>query len=131
MTTTSLVLGLAGIVALFAPESVLVMLGATITKPLSVLVQVIGTLYFSIALMNWTATDSIIGGIYARPVSLANFAHFFSGTLVLAKYFFSNSLNVPILLMLIVYVILALFFYWLVFRHTGIVVANNNQSGSE
>ena len=131
MTTTSLVLGLAGIVALFAPESVLVMLGATITKPLSVLVQVIGTLYFSIALMNWTAKDSIIGGIYARPVSLANFAHFFSGTLVLAKYFFSNSLNVPILLMLIVYVILALFFYWLVFRHTGIVVANNNQSGSE
>lgn len=129
MTTTSLVLGLAGIVALFAPESVLVMLGATITKPLSVLVQVIGTLYFSIALMNWTAKDSIIGGIYARPVSLANFAHFFSGTLVLAKYFFSNSLNVPILLMLIVYVILALFFYWLVFRHTGIVVANNNQSG--
>lgn len=131
MTTTSLVLGLAGIVALFAPESVLVMLGATITKPLSVLVQVIGTLYFSIALMNWTAKDSIIGGIYARPVSLANFAHFFTGTLVLAKYFFSNSLNVPILLMLIVYVILALFFYWLVFRHTGIVVANNNQSGSE
>ena len=131
MTTTSLVLGLAGIVALFAPESVLAMLGATITKPLSVLVQVIGTLYFSIALMNWTAKDSIIGGIYARPVSLANFAHFFSGTLVLAKYFFSNSLNVPILLMLIVYVILALFFYWLVFRHTGIVVANNNQSGSE
>ena len=131
MTTTSLVLGLAGIVALFAPESVLAMLDAPITKPLSVLVQVIGTLYFSIALMNWTAKDSIIGGIYARPVSLANFAHFFSGTLVLAKYFFSNSLNVPILLMLIVYVILALFFYWLVFRHTGIVVANNNQSGSE
>ena len=129
MTTTSLVLGLAGIVALFAPESVLAMLDAPITKPLSVLVQVIGTLYFSIALMNWTAKDSIIGGIYARPVSLANFAHFFSGTLVLAKYFFSNSLNVPILLMLIVYVILALFFYWLVFRHTGIVVANNNQSG--
>jgi len=129
MTSTSLVLGLAGIVALFAPENILAILDVPLAKPLSVLIQVMGALYFSIALMNWTAKDSIIGGIYARPISLGNFAHFFSGTLVLAKYFFSNSFNAPLLLMLMVYVIFALLFYWLVFRHTGIVVANNNQSG--
>jgi len=129
MTSTSLVLGLAGIVALFAPENILAILDVPLAKPLSVLIQVMGALYFSIALMNWTAKDSIIGGIYARPISLGNFAHFFSGTLVLAKYFFSNSFNAPLLLMLMVYVIFALLFYWLVFRHTGIVVVNHNQSG--
>ena len=122
MTTSSLVLGLAGLFALFAPENLLAMLGVPMVNPLSVLIQLMGALYFSIALMNWTAKDSIIGGIYARPVSLGNFAHFFIGTLLLAKYLLSNGFNVAILLMLVVYAIFALLFYWLVFRHTGVVV---------
>jgi hypothetical protein len=55
-------------------------------------------LYFSFALMNWTAKDSASGGIYARPVSLGNFAHFFSGTLIPAKYMQSSEFNLSILL---------------------------------
>jgi hypothetical protein len=85
-----------------------------------VLVQLLGALYFSFALMNWTAKDSAIGGIYARPVSLANFGHFFSGTLLLAKYLLSNEFNLPILLVTILYAIFAAVFYWLVFRATGL-----------
>ena len=125
MTASSLVLGLAGIFALFAPENLLAMLNVPIVTPLSVLIQLMGALYFSLALMNWTAKDSAIGGIYARPVSLGNFAHFFIGTLVFAKYLLSNGLNVSILLIVLVYAVLALLFYWLVFRHTGIVVDKN------
>ena len=122
MTTSSLVLGLAGLFALFAPENLLAMLGVPMVNPLSVLIQLLGALYFSFALMNWTAKDSIIGGIYARPISVGNFAHFFSGTLLIAKYLLSNGFNVSILLMLVVYAIFASLFYWLVFRATGIVV---------
>jgi len=122
MTSSSLVLGLAGIFALFAPDVLLAMLSVPMTNPLSVLIQLMGALYFSFALMNWTAKDSIIGGIYARPISLGNFAHFFSGTLLIAKYLLSNGFNVSILLMLVVYTIFAALFYWLVFRATGIVV---------
>ena len=127
MTTSSLVLGLAGIFALFAPENLLAMLSVPMANPLSVLIQLLGALYFSFALMNWTAKDSIIGGIYACPISLGNFAHFFSGTLLLAKYVLSNGFNVSILLMLVVYTIFASLFYWLVFRATGIVVDKNAQ----
>jgi len=122
MTSSSLVLGLAGIFALFAPDVLLAMLSVPMTNPLSALIQLMGALYFSFALMNWTAKDSIIGGIYARPISLGNFAHFFSGTLLIAKYLLSNGFNVSILLMLVVYTIFAALFYWLVFRATGIVV---------
>ena len=122
MTTSSLVLGLAGLFALFAPENLLAMLGVPMVNPLSVFIQLMGALYFSIALMNWTAKDSIIGGIYARPISLGNFAHFFSGTLLIAKHLLSNGFNTSILLMLVVYAIFASLFYWLVFRATGIVV---------
>ena len=126
MTASSLVLGLAGIFALFAPDIVATRLGVPSVNPVDVLIQLMGALYFSIAIMNWTAKESIIGGIYARPVSLGNFAHFFIGTLLLAKYGLSNGFNVSILLMLAGYTILATLFYWLVFRHTGIVVEQKN-----
>jgi hypothetical protein len=35
---------------------------------------------------NWMAKDSIIGGIYARPLSLGNFTHFLIGGLALVKF---------------------------------------------
>ena len=120
MTTCSLMLGLAGLFALFAPDVLLAILNVPIVNPLSVLIQLLGALYFSMALMNWTAKDSAIGGIYARPVSLANFAHFFIGTLLLIKYQLSNEFNLLILLALVVYMVFATLFYWLVFRATGI-----------
>ena len=120
MTSSSLILAVAGIFTLFAPDVLLSALGVAVTAELSVLVQLLGALYFSFALMNWTAKDSAIGGIYARPVSLANFSHFFSGTLLLVKYLFSNEFNLPILLISILYAIFAVVFYWLVFRATGL-----------
>lgn len=127
MMTTSLILGLAGIFALFAPENLLAMLSVPMVNPLPVLIQLLGAMYFSMALMNWTAKDSAIGGIYARPVSLGNFAHFFIGTLVFTKFLLSNGFNVSMLLIVVVYAIFGILFYWLVFRHTGIVVDKNAQ----
>jgi len=124
MTSSSLILGLAGIFALFAPDNLSAMLGVTITKQLSVLIQLMGALYFSFALMNWSAKNSTIGGIYARPVSLGNFTHFFIGTLLLAKYQLSNEINIPVLLALVVYVTFASIFYWLVFLATAVKAEN-------
>jgi hypothetical protein len=122
MTSSAFLFGLAGVFALFAPDVVLSVGGAVALGTTSVLVQLMGALYFSFALMNWTAKDSLIGGIYARPVSLANFAHFFAGALVLLRYQLSNEINLGILAALLVYTVFAVFFYWLVFRSTGITV---------
>lgn len=120
MTSSSLILAMAGILTLFAPDVLLSALGVAVTAQLAVLVQLLGALYFSFALMNWTAKDSAIGGLYARPVSLANFSHFFAGTLLLVKYLLSNEFNLPILLVSILYASFAAVFYWLVFRATGL-----------
>ena len=116
MTSSALILGLAGVFALFVPEVLLPAAAGTT----SVLVQLMGALYFSFALMNWTAKDSAIGGIYARPVSLANFSHFFSGMLLLLKYQLSNEINLFVVAALVVYAVYAVCFYWLVFRATGL-----------
>ena len=120
MTFSSLILAVAGIFTLFAPDVLLSALGVAVTTQLAVLAQLFGALYFSFALMNWTAKDSAIGGIYARPVSLANFSHFFAGTLLLVKYLLSNEFDLPILLVSILYASFAAVFYWLVFRATGL-----------
>ena len=122
MTSSALILGLAGVFALFAPDVLLTTQGAAVTGNLSVMIQLMGALYFSFALMNWTAKDSLIGGIYARPVSLANFSHFFAGVLLLLKHQLSSEMNLSTLAVLIVYAVYAACFYWLVFRSTGIKV---------
>ena len=120
MTSSSLFLAMVGVSLLFVPDVLLAALGVSVTAQASVLVQMLGALYFSFALMNWTAKDSAIGGIYARPVSLANFSHFFSGALLLVKFLFSNAFSFPVLLVTLLYVVFAVIFYWLVFRATGL-----------
>lgn len=120
MTANSFILGFAGIFSLFAPQELLAALSAPATNPLPVIIQLIGALYFSFALINWAAKGNIIGGIYSRPISIGNFAHFTVGTLVLAKHQLSQVANAPLLIMLIVYAIFAIIFGWLVFAHSGI-----------
>ena len=120
MTFSSLFLALVGVSLLFVPDVLLSAVGVSVTAQASVLVQMLGALYFSFALMNWTAKDSAIGGIYARPVSLANFSHFFSGALLLVKFLFSNAFSFPVMLVTLLYVVFAVVFYWLVFRATGL-----------
>lgn len=119
MASSSLILGAAGVFAIFAPDVVLSVQGGAESEVGTILVQLMGALYFAFALMNWTAKDSAIGGIYARPVSLANFSHFFIGALLLVKYVF-NTFSLFMLFATAIYVIYAVCFYWLVFRATGL-----------
>lgn len=120
MVASSIFLGIAGLFALFAPEELLRILNLPQTNPLPVMIQLMGGLYLSFALMNWTSKDNIIGGIYLRPISIANFAHFTIGALTLIKYQLSNDGSSLFLLPLVVYIIFAIAFTWLVFIHTGI-----------
>ena len=120
MTVTSITLALAGIASLFTPDVVLSSLNVTVTGGSSVMAQLMGALYFAFALIDWTAKDSAIGGIYARPVSLGNFSHFFAGALLLIKAQLSQDFNLPVFLVSVVYAAFAVLFYWLVFRATGV-----------
>ena len=120
MTGSSLVLGLAALILLFAPHEVVTAFGGTTTQPVPLIVQLIGALYAAFALMNWTAKDSLIGGVYGRPISLGNFAHFFVGTLVLARAQIAQGGRTSMVAALIGYAVFALLFGWLVFRATGL-----------
>ena len=120
MMASSLFLGTAGLPSLFAPEELLKILGLPQINPLPVVIQLIGALYLSFALMNWISKDNIIGGIYLRPVSIANFAHFTIGALTIVKYQLSDAANAFLWGIMIVYIAFAIIFAWLVFIHSGI-----------
>jgi hypothetical protein len=120
MIVSSVLLWLAGALALFAPPEFLAALNLQVTNPLLVVKQILGALYLSFALTNWNPKDSAIGGIYARPISMGNFAHFTIGTLALAKFLVTDGVNIPLFIGLIVYAVFAILFGWLAFVYSGI-----------
>jgi hypothetical protein len=83
MVVSSLVLGIAGAGLLFAPLEALSTLGFEQTNELTG--QLLGALYLAFAAANWTARGGMVGGVYARPLSIANFVHFLVGAIVLAR----------------------------------------------
>jgi hypothetical protein len=115
MTASSLALGLAGLAASFAPTELLRVLGSPAAEPLPVLIQLLGGAYLAFAIANWTAKDSLIGGIYARPLSLGNCVHFLTGALALAKQQYSQGASTLLLAALVAYTAFAVGFGWLVF----------------
>jgi hypothetical protein len=119
MTVTSVVLGLAGLFLLFAPDTLLTALGLPLTAPLPLLTQLGGSAYLGFALMDWTAKESVIGGIYGRALTFGNFVHFAVGTLVLLRYLFSSAAP-AVIAATVIYAIFAALFGYLVFRHSGL-----------
>jgi hypothetical protein len=118
MIATSLLLGVSGIALTFAPDLIIGSLGVNPSQVSIILGQILGALYFGFATLNWMTKESLIGGIYNRPIAVANFTHFMIAGLALVKASISNP-QIPILLILVsgVYAVLALLFGILLFRH--------------
>lgn len=123
MIASALAMGAAGLAATFAPLELLGALKVAPSGPLPVLIQLLGALYIGFALANWTAKANVIGGIYSRPLSLANCVHFVAGALALLKYTYAtaiggataNAFATPMVVALVIYLGFAACFTYLVF----------------
>ena len=83
-------------------------------------------------LLNWRSKGSFIGGIYNRPIAMANLTHFVIAGLALIKGVLANpSLSYVIWSIAIIYSIFAILFGIVAFKHP--VSENNidNQTSSE
>ena len=118
MTASAITLGVAGIILTFIPEEILTSCGLEATKPLQLLVQIIGALYFGFGMLNWMTKSSLIGGIYNRPIAVANFTHFLIAGLALVKGIISIP-DLPVLIWVIgiLYSIFAILFGITLFVH--------------
>jgi energy-converting hydrogenase Eha subunit C len=118
MTTSAIILGATGIVLTFVPLEVSQFLN--LTEPISIVFQILGALYFGFAMLNWTAKANLIGGIYSRPVAIANFTHFLVGGLALIKLVLHNNNATYLWACAITYLIFGLLFGYVLFTSPGI-----------
>src|SRR6476620_7725450 len=91
MTVSAIFLALMGIILSFMPNEVAEFIGLQSSKTIQLILQIAGAQYFAMALLNWMKRTSVIGGIYNRPVAIANYAHYFIGTMALAKGIMGSS----------------------------------------
>lgn len=110
MTASSLVTGVLGIAATFFPKELLINFEPSVTDTLILLVQIMGALYFGFAVMNWMAKTILIGGIYARPLAMGNFAHFLIAAIALLKVAIHSPVSNYIWILTIIYLIFSIMF---------------------
>ncbi|MBK8302789.1 MAG: hypothetical protein IPK98_05060 [Chloracidobacterium sp.] len=85
MTVSAVLMAVSGLALTFFPADLLKYTGTDPNGLLLLILQILGGLYFAFAMLNWTAKSNLIGGIYSRPVAIANFTHFLIGGLALLK----------------------------------------------
>jgi len=105
-----------GIGMSFLPQELLAYFDARSARPTIVLVQVTGALYLGFAMLNWMSRGVIVGGIYARPLALANFLHFAVVATTLVKLLMAQ-MSQPALLVTAIYVAFAVWFGLVLFTH--------------
>ncbi|HTE01021.1 MAG TPA: hypothetical protein VK668_17140 [Mucilaginibacter sp.] len=118
MTLSAVFLGIIGIGLTFLPNEIAALTGISPSKILLLILQILGALYFSFAMLNWTAKGAIIGGIYNKPIATANLTHFMIGALALIKALLNNhDLPCGIWVLAGIYSIFAVIFGMMFFRH--------------
>ncbi len=118
MTLNAIMLALIGISLIFLPKEILDYFELSASDTLELLMQITGSLYFAFAMLNWMSKGSIIGGIYGRPIAIANLTHFVIAGLSLIKGIMANpGLSYVIWSIAIVYSIFAILFGIVAFKH--------------
>lgn len=117
MTASAVLLALIGLFLTFLPNELILYIGIGNSKPLQLILQLLGALYFGFALLNWMAKGSIIGGIYNRPIALANFTHFLIGGLAVVKALLKDTtLPYTIWVLAFIYSTFAILFWLILYR---------------
>jgi hypothetical protein len=112
-----LILGLSG---LFMPQEILIHFGMAVINFAVLLIQISGSLYVGFAMLNWMSRENVIGGIYGRPVALANFLHFAVVAVTLLKAQLGGTMQSHEIWALFgLYSMLALWFGLVLFTHPG------------
>ena len=115
MEGTAIVLGVAALSLVFAPELALARLSIAPTPAASMLAQLYGAALFGLAMTSWLARTMLLGGIYGKAVVSGGFAHALAGAFALLHTLPAASGNVLVWGACTVYVLLAIGFATLMF----------------
>src|SRR3954470_24627521 len=85
LTFSAVALFIAGAAALFAPQELAALVGLAGSPGLPLALQLNGGGLLGFAILNWMSRRNRIGGIYARPIAMANLLMFTTGALTVGK----------------------------------------------
>jgi hypothetical protein len=115
MASGALFLAALGLAGTFLPQEIAVRAGADAHGLIPLLIQLLGALYLGFAMLDWMAKESVIGGIYARPLSVGNLVHFTVGALALGKGVLAGQRATSVLVLAALYALFAIAFATVVF----------------
>ncbi len=117
MIANALILVLMGVSLSFLPQEIANLLTFQ-SDP--IVLQLLGALYMGFAMLNWMNKEKILGGIYGRPIVMANFAHFVIGGMALIKFVVKGTDSNALLLLTVVYTLFGIAFTYLAFTHPNL-----------
>ena len=127
MTSSALFLGIIGILFSFLPEEIMNFLKIEPNDITILFFQLLSALYLGFGILNWMSKGTLIGGIYNRPIVLANLMNFGVGSIALVKIANKIQIHSKLFLFLtIVYVIFAIL-YFIAFRKNPSEVEKNKK----
>jgi hypothetical protein len=113
---SAVVLGLGGLALLFAADAILPRIIPGFPAAAFWLGQLLAAGWLAIALLNWASQPGLLGGIYGRPVVLANNALYFITTMAVLKIAFRAGAPAWLWLVIAPAAALAIVYGWLLFR---------------
>lgn len=121
LISSAVFMGCAGLILSFAPELILTNLQIELSQTSLIFAQVTGGLYLGFSMLNWMTKKSPIGGIYNRPIAMANFLHFLISGISILKVLLTVS-DLPKLLWVvgIIYILFGLMFMKIFFTNPNI-----------
>ncbi|MBK8392540.1 MAG: hypothetical protein IPL23_26175 [Saprospiraceae bacterium] len=104
---SAIYMGIMGIIFIIIPDIVLAQLKIEFNNTTILMLQLMGALYYGFAMLNWMTKSALIGGIFNRPIAVANFTHFFiAGISLLRGLRYASGFFNPVTIVTVIYVAL-------------------------
>jgi hypothetical protein len=117
MTLSTIFMAVLGLIFTFAPDQAMGYFTLEPTAFVLLLIQVCGAMYLGFAMLNWMVRSGLTGGIYNRPVVVANLLHFVIVTLVLLRGVLGGQRSGVFVIGVCCYAVFAIWFGLALFTH--------------
>tara|TARA_B100000131_G_scaffold318108_1_gene361359 strand:+ start:5130 stop:5558 length:429 start_codon:yes stop_codon:yes gene_type:complete len=118
MIISAVFLAVNGFVFSFFPNEISVLLANNNNHFFILILQILGALYLGFSYINWMSKNSLIGGIYNKPLLIGNILHFLTASLAMIKLVFKFENNLHLIISYtIIYSLFTLFFVYIFFSN--------------
>lgn len=115
LASSAIFMGVLGVAGTFSPQEVAAAAGVPPAPLVALFLQIAGALSLGAAAQNWTEKHAAIGGIYNRPLALANLIHFLVVAIALLRLVAAGERGAVILVLTAFYALFALAFAMVTF----------------